>query len=87
MQVQQGRGKAGDRHKHGAREPTRQPMSVWGGLRRGVARRAETPFTESKGGEGMQVSGKGKRQDRQFHFRQMWLETGMESGEGKWQME
>lgn len=35
MQVQQGRGKAGDRHKHGAREPTRQPMSVWGGLRRG----------------------------------------------------
>lgn len=58
-----------------------------GGLPREVAKRAETPFTESKGGEGVQVSGERKRQGQQFHFRQLWLETGMESGEAKWQME
>lgn len=80
-----GTGNGGGHTQHGARELTRQPTSVWGGL--GVVRRAETPFAESKGGEGVQVSGEGKRQDQQLHFRQMWLETGMENGEAKQQTE
>ena len=60
-------------HKHRAGKSTLDSdVPAWAGQAgEGAARRTEAPLTERKDEEGVQVSGEGKRQNKQFYFRQM----------------